>query len=868
MAKRLRLSHLLLLFIILIGFAPLVLMGFLGHRTTQAMRDDIAYRNLALAQSLAGQVDSLLIRARDQLLELQGNIAHGGLVSAGQIDRYLSSKLTHHPELFNMIMVLDANGLVTNLAPYHFDLLGIDWSNHAAFQQGSAERRPVWSSTFISPRTGSPTMTMSLPLDDGVLVGYLNLAKLSHIAAQIDLGPGGYAAVVDQKGTAIAHTDPTFVDEQRNLKDLSIFSEAVAGHKGVFSFEQNGRPMLGSVALAPLTGWPVVVAQPEDKAFAPVREMSNLTLGSMMIVVLLATMIGLWSIWLVQRPISWLAANAARVAGGDDNFTPPAGKFREFDDLTASFTAMARAIHSREEALRASEEHLRAIVQGSADAIVTMDIQRNITDCNRAFLEQFGFDAQEVIGQSVAMIHSSQASYQTFGAKVYPQVLRDGSWRGEWSFVRKDGEPAPMETAISTLLSPTGKVAGYVALMRDISRRLRDEAERARLEVQLRHSQKMEAIGTLAGGVAHDFNNILQALHGYVQIMTASAGLGEVDRQRLSQMDQALERASSLVRQLLTFSRKVDAELGPVDLNFEVRQSVALLERTIPKMIAIRLDLEPEPRTISANPIQLEQIILNLAANSRDSMPEGGTLTIRTRNLCLEHEKTVSDLALEPGDYMTLCVADTGHGMPPEVIQHIFEPFFTTKGIGGGTGLGLATVYGIVRGHHGAIECQSSPGLGTAITIYFPAAPPTAKAVSPSGPDNAPPPRGNETILLVDDEDSVAEVAQAILEDHGYAVLRAASGEQALELYAARGHFIDLVLLDLGMPGMGGRRALERLLALDQAAKVIIASGYAALDEKAVTIDKGALAYIQKPFRLVEMLRTIRRALDGQDRAV
>lgn len=861
---RFRLSHILTLFIIMVGVLPLSLVGLLGHTTSETMSRDISQRNYSLAQTLANGVDSILLRSRDIMLETRSHLVERGFIEDDEINGYLASRINHHPEFFNMIMILDRSGKVVHLAPYFADLLGMDWSKHGAakIREGVL---PIWSDTFISPRTGKPTLTMSLPLVDGTLIGYVNLSKLSEMASAAQLGRGGYAVIIDDHGAAVAHTDPRVVDERQNLKALPITEWALAGNKGVLTFSYNGKEMLGSVALVQLTSWPVVVVQPMEEAFAPVRKMSNLTWAGMLIIVVLAALVGLWSLWIVQRPISWLAINSVRLAKGDQEFAPPVALFREFEELSTTFQDMAESVRNRETALIASEQHLRAILDSSADTILSLDKDRHITDCNKAFTDEFGYERDEVIGKTTELLHTSIENYENMGQLTRRDILEKSFWRGQWNFMRKDGTTVPMELVISKLVASDGSLDGMVVLMRDISQRLKDEAERAQLEVQLRHSQKMEAIGTLAGGIAHDFNNILQILHGSVQLLWSSDDMGKKEKARLDQMDSALERATGLVGQLLTFSRKMEGDMGPLDLNFEVRQVAALLERTIPKMINIQLDLAQDIWFVQGNSIQVEQILLNLASNSRDAMSEGGTITVSTANREMDQKAIAAEnLDMPPGRYVALQVTDTGKGMSQDVMQHIFEPFFTTKGIGGGTGLGLATVYGIVRSHGGAIQCSSGLNQGTAFFLYFPASEcgEAIKTKQRHEPDKQD--QGKETILLVDDEEAVADVAAAALEGVGYRVWLASDGEAALEMHQQKAGEIDLIVLDLGMPGIGGRRTLEIIKQRQPNLPVIIASGYSELEEGEKVISGGASGYIQKPFRLVEMLKLVRKVLDNR----
>ncbi len=525
-------------------------------------------------------------------------------------------------------------------------------------------------------------------------------------------------------------------------------------------------------------------------------------------------------------------------------------------NVVRDITARKRA----EKELRDSENRYRATVQGIPDSvtITTLEDGRYIY-VNDAFCRMSGYPREEVIGKSVLDL----------GLFVDPAV-RDEIVRA----LKERGEVSDYEvqyrtrngTVLDTLFA--ARPIHYadqdclVAIVKDITAIKRTEEEKARLEVQLRQKQKMEAVGTLASGIAHDFNNILQAISGYVQLMLPKEGLDNPNLDYLGEIDRATERAATLVRQLLTFSRRVETELRPLDLNREVIQAVRMLERTIPKMIQLETNLAPELKAIKGDANQLEQVLMNLGTNARDAMPNGGRLSIETKNVVLQGPDCQTHLDLPPGEYVLLTVSDTGCGMDEETLQHIFEPFFTTKKVGDGTGLGLATVYGIVKGHGGSIHCSSQPGRGAVFQIYFPALErEDAPAIRrDSGPIKIP--GGNETVLLVDDEPAVIRVAQDILETQGYQTITAGSGEEAVRIYRERGAEIDLVVLDLGMPGMGGQKCLERLLELDSRLKVIITSGYADGIQAKAVVEAGAREFLGKPYRLTDMLQKVRQVLD------
>jgi signal transduction histidine kinase/CheY-like chemotaxis protein len=404
----------------------------------------------------------------------------------------------------------------------------------------------------------------------------------------------------------------------------------------------------------------------------------------------------------------------------------------------------------------------------------------------------------------------------------------------------------------------------HLQIATDISHFKKMQEEKEAAESRLQQAQKMESIGRLAGGIAHDFNNILAVINGYADIALMNPQDGDTVSDNLNNILSASHRAEVLVKQIMAFSRKAEIQLERLDLNQVVNDGVKLIQRTIPKMIEIELHLEPKLKTIRGDAYQLEQVLLNLAANARDAMPEGGRLIVETANTHIDDKYASKYLEARPGDYTLLMVSDTGTGMNEEELRHIFEPFYTTKEIGRGTGLGMASVYGIIKGHDGYINCYSEIDKGTAIKIYLPVESQAAEADAEPEvrQDEIPELLGNETILLVDDDENLRDVGLSIFQNVGYQVITAASGEEALELFQKLGTKIDLIVLDLGMPGMGGKRCLQEILTLKPSQKVLIASGYSANGNIKDMIQYGASGYITKPYRRNQLLGSVRQILE------
>jgi len=379
---------------------------------------------------------------------------------------------------------------------------------------------------------------------------------------------------------------------------------------------------------------------------------------------------------------------------------------------------------------------------------------------------------------------------------------------------------------------------------------------------KLQQARKMEAIGALAGGIAHDFNNILQAMLGYAQLSLFEADIPPIVRQNLEEIQMAAQKATSLIRRLLVFSRKVDSQHRPIDLNEQINHVYKMLKRTIPRMVEIELNLCDELKMIMADGNLLELILINLGVNARDAMPDGGTLLFETKNVFLEEAYCLSHPGACPGEHVLVTVSDSGAGMTATVRRQIFDPFFTTKESGQGTGLGLAMVYGIVKDHGGFIRCESQPGKGSSFQLFFPAidaCPSDAPAVLQDSPTL---PGGNETLLIVDDEEGIRDFGRRVLQRHGYTVLLAQSAEEALGIYHARREKIAAVIVDLLMPGMGGLKCIEHLLEIDPSCRIISSSGYAVKEQIESTLNAGALDFVAKPYLVSELLVKIRTVLN------
>ena len=499
-----------------------------------------------------------------------------------------------------------------------------------------------------------------------------------------------------------------------------------------------------------------------------------------------------------------------------------------------------------------------AAMSSAISGIAMADMERKLTYVNAAWLKMHGYtDAAEVAGTS-AFEHVREPAEAT---AIFEAIQAQGFWRGELICLRRDGSVFPAELACNLVRSRAGEPSRFLASFQDISERKRAEEEKEELAAQLRQAQKMESIGTLAGGIAHDFNNILAVILGYAELAKIELPQEGMTAEYLDQIITASTRAKDLVSQILAFSRKAEQPLQPMLLQPLIKEAAKLLRASIPSSISINLDLDPECPAIIANPTQSHQVLVNLCTNAAQAMEEkGGRLEIGLKPVEIVPGQTLPLANLPPGVYVRLQVADTGPGMDSETRQRIFEPYFTTKKQGKGSGLGLAVVHGIVKGCGGGITVQSEVGHGTVISAFFPVA---LAQVAEEKIEPVSLPKGNERILLVDDEPMIVAFAKRALESLGYRVTATGSSLEALALFRADPAAVDLVVTDQTMPDMLGTELAKAIVDLNPQTPVILCTGYSSKVSQESAEFFGVKEFAMKPLTMATLAVLVRKALDG-----
>ena len=687
----------------------------------------------------------------------------------------------------------------------------------------------------------------------------VNVDDFRDSVLSLKFAESGYPYVMDTEGRLVIHPQLEGANPLSSERFPAQFiQEMVKKKQGQLVYEwQNSdeakpRKKLVLYTFLPEYRWVVAASGYLDEFYAPIRTARNIILSTVFLALVLVVPLTLWMSATITRPLRPLMDRLSGSADGDfslrlemenrDEIGQLSGYFNRFMERLENYSAALRTeIQDRkqaETALREAEAEMRALLNNLPDIAWLKDAENRFIVANRKFHEYFAETERSIRGRDDTDLWPSEMveKYRREDAMV---VAQGKTLRTEETLTGARGESRWFETIKGPFYDDQGAVIGVVGISRDISER--KKAERQMLQVQ-----KMEAIGTLAGGIAHDFNNLLGGILGNVNLLQMSLQDDHKAQARLRTVEKITLSGSNLSRQILAFARGGKYEVRSTDVNRLLESALEMFIRTR-KRVAVHRQFEDGLWRIPCDQAQIEQVMLNLWVNAADAMPNGGDLYLKTANAVISRRQ-LKPYEVQPGRYVKITVSDTGHGMDSQIRARVFEPFFTTKEMGKGTGLGLASAYGIVKNHGGFIDLASSPGVGTRFRIYLPAM--ADSALPRETVDDADLIRGKGTLLVVDDEPEIREVARDMLESLGYTVRVAADGPEAVEMFRSGFREIDLVILDLIMPGMGGTEVFDKLRALDPKVKVLISSGYSQDGEAAEILSRGGRGFIQKPFRM------------------
>ncbi len=719
-------------------------------------------------------------------------------------------------------------------------------------------------------------------------------AKLDadRIMSGIRIGESGMILGVDASGIVTVHPDSAMIG--RDVSAEAWFKTLRPGRQHLLYRTAQGRQLAVSDYFEPWR-WYILAIDPEQEVFSGVNRMRPYLFGIAVagFIVLAVVLMLLTRRW--TEPLRQLTHGAERIGRGDLDMRITVRSRDEFGRLSRVFNQMARQLRKSLTALKHREAHFRSLIENAADMIVILDAEGGVQYASPSTERLLGYPPDALAGRrAFDLVHPDDLALasERFDHRretvrpTAPMECRLRHVNGSWVTFEATGNNLLEDPAVRGIVvnarDITARKAAETALQRayqeletrvadrtaelfrtnaqlrqEINEREQMGEEKERLQGQLLQAQKMEAIGTLAGGIAHDFNNLLMGIQGNVDVMAMDLGAEHRHGPRLDTIRDCVSSGTRLTQQLLGFARLGKYEVKATDPNALVAKSADMFGRTRQELRVVAT-YQPDVWTISVDRGQLEQVLLNLLINAWQAMPKGGTIFLETANAALTNDQVRVHQAV-PGNFVRISVADTGIGMDKTTMERIFDPFFTTKTMTRGTGLGLASAYGIVRNHGGFIEVTSEIGRGSVFSVYLKAV--EAPRVEPAV-DAARPHQGSETILVVDDDGLIVDVGQAMLQTLGYEVLTAGSGREAVSIYREQRNRIDLVILDMVMPDMGGGQTFDQLKAIDADIKVLLASGYSINGQASEILARGCRGFIQKPFDLQALSEKVRSVLD------
>lgn len=730
----------------------------------------------------------------------------------------------------------------------------------------------------IGKKLGVPVFTAATPIRDqqgiviGVLAGVIELNRpnfLDQITGNRYGKSGDYLLVAPQHRLIVTSSDKSRIMESLPAMGVNPgVDRFVGGYEGTdVLINPKGVEVLASAKGIPSAGWYVAAQLPVSEAFAPIDNLQHHVITA---AVLLTILSGTAVWWMLRRQLSPMleAVESLGTLVGENLPVShlPVTRQDEVGQLIVAFNGLLKVIAHRESALVENRNTFSQLLEATDQGIYGIDNDGHCTFINKAGMGMIGFEQEECLGRDMHdLIHHTYSNGQPYPIADCPISKAKSTGIGcrldNEVLWRKDGTSFPAEFSSYPIIE-NGLIRGAVVTFTDISARKQSENESLALQAQLQQAQKMESIGRLAGGVAHDFNNMLTVVIGYSQLGLCEAEPESAIHKYFEEIVKTSNRSADLTRQLLAFASKQTITTRPIDLNETLTGMLKMLQRLIGENISLTWQPAPGLWSIKADPGQIDQIMANLCVNARDAIGTSGLIAIKTSNVVIDEFYRAIHPDAVPGDYVHLSVNDSGCGMDSETLSHIFEPFYTTKELGKGTGLGLATVFGIVRQNNGFVHVYSEPGEGTVFSLYLPR---LQEICIPSVTNVVPVciPEGNETILLVEDDPAIMQIAAIMLEKQGYTVLKTDNPSHALQLAGEHQGNVHLLMTDVIMPEQNGRELADRIVSGHPHIRCLFMSGYTAdvISHHGV-LDEG-VNFIQKPFTLTDLASKVREVLDA-----
>ncbi len=836
---------------------PVALLGLVVlHFTAQSLEHEINSKNLLLSKIFINQIERYLDEPLKDLGALKKVLQKHSPDSNNS--RVLFFELLERHEYFLKFILTDKNGYVVNVFPHDEDLLGMDMSGRAFFKEVMTSAKNYWSSVFISSPHNIPVAALSLPFGEGIITAHLNLTRLSEITGKLSETEKIIVSVTDQTGTYLSHSNEKNVLQREMDPNYNRLKKMYQGEIFGIDMMHNSMKFTCHVGFVRQTGWSVMISQPFEKSYMPVKRISWIILSATVFIFLFSFLVSFRYATKITKAFNKFLASLRTIARGDYDTRVTGIQYSEFIEFSDNVERMARKIKERKKRILESQRMFRAVF--NADAVGTSIVDRSGTYqmVNDKWTEITGYSMSDLSEHTnLSITHPEDRKMM----EAFLQGVYDGSrlsGRLEKRIIRKDGVTLWVDNTMA-IIEEDNDFRYIVGMLVDNTDRKKAEEERRQLESKLQHAFKMEAVGSLAGGIAHDFNNILAAILGYTDLAKDDTDKNSQVAGYLDQIMLAGNRAKDLVRQILTFSRQSDTGRTTFKLEKVIEEAIKMLRPSIPTSIEIHQEIDSDIGYIFANPSKLHQVLINLCTNSFQSMEEeGGMIEISLKKKSLSAEDLRHIPGVKAGSFACLIVKDSGPGIPPQVREKIFDPYFTTKDFGKGTGMGLSIVHGIVSNYGGFITLDEKTDKGATFLVFLPI---VEKDVDQSQMESSVIPTGEESILFVDDEEVIVNMGKSMLEKLGYTVTASTSSREALDLFKQDPEKFDLVITDQTMPGMTGAELSVRLLEIRPDIPIIMCSGYSSVisEEKAMAI--GVKKFALKPLTKKDLTRLVRTVL-------